>query len=287
MRSPTARQLRSHDMTDFNGSMVAFGCAGQLPALAGTLLASLQVLHLGSNDINNTLDEGWGSGSSWPQMQRLSLQDNLFYGTLPSTWATEGYWSQLTLLNVSNNHLQGEVPGTSASLAHCRCVPSLMMLLSRYYSKVHIWQDIIWPIIGALELKDCFMAKCSACLQGVLAMLSFLTHAVCINPLKSPTDLQTFQHCLHRPSHQTFVQRLMATAQPSLVSSWQYSNQAILSVGSCPPASLHTSPLGYTSQGLSKRVSPLWARIAPVTMRLTSTLTGMEIMTGTICHQRR
>lgn len=80
------------------------------------MLAGLQVLHLGYNDINNTLDEGWGTGTSWAQMQRLSLQDNYFYGTLPSAWALTGHWSQLTLLNISNNHLQGGVPGRAMTM---------------------------------------------------------------------------------------------------------------------------------------------------------------------------
>ncbi len=84
---------------------------GQLPASAGDVLPGLQVLYLGFNEINNTLDSAWGSGSSWGQMQRLSLQDNYFYGTLPTAWADADYWPQLTSLNISNNHLQGGLPG--------------------------------------------------------------------------------------------------------------------------------------------------------------------------------
>lgn len=75
------------------------------------MLNSLEILYLSENVINSTLEESWGSPSSWPQMQKLSLQDNYFYGTLPSSWAEVDRWQNLRLLNVSNNHLQGGVPG--------------------------------------------------------------------------------------------------------------------------------------------------------------------------------
>ncbi len=94
---------------------------GGLPQGFGSIANSLEILHLGGNEINSTLEETWGSISSWPHIQKLSLQDNYFYGTLPTAWAGAGRWDNLQLLNASNNHLQGGIPGTLKEQIHPSC----------------------------------------------------------------------------------------------------------------------------------------------------------------------
>ncbi|KAH6824285.1 hypothetical protein C2S53_011782 [Perilla frutescens var. hirtella] len=92
--------LRELDLSNnsFSGDIAHFLCDGTY----GTY--SLEILHLGGNQLRGELPDCW---FKWPSLRYLSLANNNLVGNIPLSM---GFLASLISLNLDNNKLSGQIP---------------------------------------------------------------------------------------------------------------------------------------------------------------------------------
>ncbi|KAG6419739.1 hypothetical protein SASPL_116251 [Salvia splendens] len=92
--------LKELDLSNnsFSGGIAHFLCDETYPTY------SLEILHLGENQLSGELPDCW---NKWPSLRYLSLGNNQMYGSIPPSI---GFLANLQSLNLENNRFSGKIP---------------------------------------------------------------------------------------------------------------------------------------------------------------------------------